>query len=67
MKNLINWMCLISIMVLVLQVMIHINSEVINDVNKINRKRKQVTRNAESIGKTGVEYGVNYYQEKIAK
>jgi hypothetical protein len=67
MKNLINWMCLISIMVLVLQVMIHINSEVINDVNKINRKRRRVTRNAESIEKTGFEYGVNCYQEKIAK
>ena len=38
MKNLINWMCLISIMILVLQVMIYINSEVINDYNKIYRK-----------------------------
>jgi hypothetical protein len=65
MKNLINWMCLISIMILVLQVMMHINSEVINDIKKINRKR--ISRSSRSIGKTGLEHESNYYQEKIAK
>ena len=52
MKNLINWMCLISIMILVLQVMIYMNSEVISDYNKINRKRKLVKKKSVSIGNT---------------
>ena len=38
MKNLINWMCLISIMILVLEVMIYINSEVIMIIIKFIEK-----------------------------
>ena len=67
MKNLINWMCLISIMILVLQVMIYINSEVINDYNKIYRKRKLVKKKNVSIGNPRFVECENYYTQKIAK
>lgn len=67
MKNLINWMCLISIMILVLQVMIYMNSEVISDYNKINRKRKLVKKKSVSIGNTRFAEYENYYTQKIAK
>ena len=67
MKNLINWMCLISIMILVLQVMIYMNSEVISDYNKINRKRKLVKKKNVSIGNTRFAEYEDYYAQKIAK
>ncbi|MEG1409233.1 MAG: hypothetical protein RSD36_05265 [Terrisporobacter sp.] len=67
MKNLINWMCLISIMTLVLQVMIHISSEVISDLNKTNKKRKRTVRTSKYVGKTRVSGEIDYYTEKIAK
>ena len=67
MKNLINWMCLISIMILVLQVMIYMNSEVINDYNKIYRKRKVVKKKNVSIGNTRFTEYESYYTQKIAK
>lgn len=67
MKNLINWMCLISIMILVLQVMIHISSEVISDLNKSNKKRKRTVRTSKYVGKTRVSSEVDCYAEKIAK
>ena len=64
MKNLINWMCLISIMILVLQVMIYMNSEVISDYNKINRKRKLVKKKNVSIENTRFAEYENYYTQK---
>ena len=67
MKNLINWMCLISIMILVLQVMIYMNSEVINDYNKIYRKRKVVKKKNVSIGNARFTECESYYTQKIAK
>ena len=67
MKNLINWMCLISIMILVLQVMIYMNSEVISDYNKINRKRKLVKKKNVSIENTRFAEYENYYTQKSAK
>ncbi|MGL5642033.1 MAG: hypothetical protein ACRDDM_07170 [Paraclostridium sp.] len=67
MKNLINWMCLISIMTLVLQVMTHISSEVISDLNKSNKKRKKTVRTSKYVGKTRVSNEADYYAEKIAK
>ena len=67
MKNLINWMCLISIMILVLQVMIYMNSEVISDYNKINRKRKLVKKKNVSIENTRFAEYENYYTQKNAK
>ena len=39
MKNLINWMCLLSVMGLVVQVMIHISSEIIRDFNRSKSKK----------------------------
>lgn len=67
MKNLINWMCLISVMGLVLQVMVHINSEIIKDFNKVNAKKSNINRRGKSIGNTRVRRNREYYQEKIAK
>ncbi|GAA0701756.1 hypothetical protein GCM10008904_07850 [Paraclostridium ghonii] len=67
MKNLINWMCLISVMGLVLQVMVHINSEIIKDFNKANAKKSNINRRGKSIGNTRVRRNGEYYQEKIAK
>ena len=67
MKNLINWMCLISIMVLILQVMIHINLDVFKYTIKKNRKRKVVKRRNVTVGKTGIEACGYCYEEKIAK
>lgn len=67
MKNLINWMCLISVMGLVLQVMVHINSEIIKDFNKVNAKKSNINKRGESIGNTRVRRNGEYYQEKIAK
>jgi len=67
MKNLINWMCLISVMGLVLQVMIHINSEIIKDFKNINSKKSNINRKGKSIANTRVERSSDYYQEKIAK
>ncbi|MEG0181708.1 MAG: hypothetical protein ACRCYC_15500 [Paraclostridium sp.] len=67
MKNLINWMCLISIMGLVLQVMAHISSEVISDINKKDKKRKRIIRTDKRVEKPRVSNDINYYTEKIAK
>lgn len=67
MKNLINWMCLISVMGLVLQVMIHINSETIKDFKNINAKKSNINRKRKSIANTRVRRSSDYYQEKIAK
>lgn len=54
MKNLVNWMCLICVMYLIVQVMVHISNEVIADVNnsiKLNNQRKNKTKN---VGNTKV-------------
>ena len=67
MKNLINWMCLISIMVLILQVMIHINLDVFKYTIKKNRKRKVVKGRSVTVGKTGFDAYGYCYEEKIAK
>ncbi|WP_250675597.1 hypothetical protein LZ906_015175 [Paraclostridium ghonii] len=67
MKNLINWMCLISVMGLVLQVMVHINSEIIKDFNKLNAKKSNINRRDKCIGNTRVRRNRECYQEKIAK
>ena len=67
MKNLINWMCLISVMILVLQVMIYMNSEVISDYNKINKKRKLAKKKNVSIENARFAEYENYYTQKIAK
>ena len=67
MKNLINWMCLISVMILVLQVMIYMNSEVIRDYNKINKKRTLAKKKNVSIENARFAEYENYYTQKIAK
>ncbi|CEO36047.1 hypothetical protein [Paraclostridium sordellii] len=67
MKNLINWMCLISIMVLILQVMIHINLDVFKYTIKKNRKRKVVKSRSVTVGKTEFDAYRYCYEEKIAK
>lgn len=67
MKNFVNWMCLFSIMVLILQVMVHINKEVILELNKKNKKNKRSKRVNVSVENTSVEEKCNYYQRKIAK
>ncbi|CEO12170.1 Uncharacterised protein [[Clostridium] sordellii] len=67
MKNLINWMCLISIMVLILQVMIHINLDVFKYTIKKNRKRKVVKSRSVTVGKTRFDAYGYCYEEKIAK
>lgn len=67
MKNLINWMCLISVMGLVLQVMIHINSEIIKDFKNINAKKTNINKKRKNIANTRVRRSSDYYQEKIAK
>ena len=67
MKNLINWMCLISIMVLILQVMIHINLDVFKYTIKKNRKRKVVKSRSVIVEKTGFDAYGYCYEEKIAK
>ena len=67
MKNLINWMCLISIMVLILQVMIHINLDVFKYTIKKNRKRKVVKSRSITVEKTGFDAYGYCYEEKIAK
>lgn len=67
MKNFVNWMCLFSIMVLVLQVMVHINKEAILELNKKNKKVRRSKDVNIDIGNTTVEEKYNYYQRKIAK
>ena len=67
MKNLINWMCLLSVMGLVVQVMIHINSEIIREFNSIKSKKSNIKVKRKTIENTGVERNREYYQEKIAK
>ena len=67
MKNFVNWMCLFSIMVLVLQVMVHINKEAILELNKKNKKVRRSKNVNIGIGNTTVEEKYNYYQRKIAK
>ncbi|OSB08840.1 hypothetical protein [Paraclostridium bifermentans] len=67
MKNLINWMCLLSVMGLVVQVMIHISSEIIRDFNSIKTKKTNIKARRKSVANTRVERRGGYYQEKIAK
>ena len=67
MKNLINWMCLLSVMGLVVQVMIHINSEIIREFNSIKSKKSNIKVKRKTVENTGVERNREYYQEKIAK
>ncbi|KKY01651.1 MULTISPECIES: hypothetical protein [Paraclostridium] len=67
MKNLINWMCLLSVMGLVLQVMIHINSEIIREFNSAKSKKTNMKAKRKSIANTRVKRTGEYYQEKIAK
>lgn len=67
MKNFVNWMCLFSIMVLVLQVMVHINKEAILELNKKNKKVRRSKDVNVGIGNTDIEEKYNYYQRKIAK
>lgn len=67
MKNLINWMCLLSIMGLVLQVMVHINSEIIKEFNSIKSKKTNMKAKRKSVANTRVNRSREYYQEKIAK
>ena len=67
MKNLINWMCLFSIMGLVLQVMFYINSEVVKEFNKIKHKKINKVKTDRSVGNTKIKRNNDYYQQKIAK
>lgn len=55
MKNLVNWMCLICIMFLIVQVMIHISAEVIADVNGNNSSKKRKNKKGTNIGNTEVK------------
>ena len=67
MKNFIDWMCLFSIMVLILQVMVHINKELILELNRKNRKNRKNKKVSVSIGNSCIKGKYNYYEEKIAK
>ena len=55
MRNLVNWMCLISVIFLILQVMMHISSEAIADVNNSIYKEKRRKNKSEHIGNRGIE------------
>ncbi|MGL4796795.1 MAG: hypothetical protein ACRC1Y_02100 [Paraclostridium sp.] len=55
MKNLVNWMCLICVMFLIVQVMIHISSEVIADVNKSNTSKNRKNKKVVSVGNTSIK------------
>lgn len=67
MKNLINWMCLLSVMGLVVQVMIHISSEIIRDFNSLKSKKINANTKGKRVENTRVKRNREYYQEKIAK
>ncbi|MEN2258691.1 hypothetical protein AAIB48_13740 [Paraclostridium benzoelyticum] len=65
MKNLINWMCLLSVMGLVLQVMIHINSEIIREFNSAKSKKTNMKAKRKSIANTRVKRTGNIIKKKL--
>ena len=55
MRNLVNWMCLISVIFLILQVMMHISSEAIADVNNSIYNEKKRKNKTEHVGNREVK------------
>ena len=55
MKNLVNWMCLLSIMFLIIQVMVYISGEVISDINSLESSNKKRNNKSRSVGNTEIK------------